>query len=138
MSIFITTDHAGFELKQKLLKLLSDLNLIDLNPSFEAGDDYPLAAKKLVDIIGENDFGVAICGTGVGICIALNRYKNIRAVVLNDAQTTELARKHNHANVICLSGRLVKPKKAAKLIKIFLKTKPELGKRHLRRIQEIS
>lgn len=138
MSIYITSDHAGFNLKQKLLKLLPNLDLIDLSPTFEAGDDYPLVAKKLVDSIGKNDLAIVICGTGVGICMALNRYKNIRAVVLNDAKTTEFARKHNHANVICLSGRLIKPKKAVKLFKLFQNTKPDFDKRHLRRIEEIS
>jgi len=138
MSIYITADHAGFKLKQKLLKLLPNLELIDLSPNFEPGDDYPLVAKNIVDKIQSDDVAIAICGTGVGICIALNRYKNIRAVVLSDTQTTELARKHNHANVICLSGRLIKPKKAVQLIKIFLKTGADLDKRHLRRIEEIS
>jgi ribose 5-phosphate isomerase B len=138
MSIYITSDHAGFELKKKILKLLPDLNLIDLSPILQVGDDYPLVAKALVEKMSKNDIAIAICGTGVGICMALNRNKNIRAVVLNDTETTILAKKHNQANVICLSGRLIKPKKAVKLIKIFLKTESDLDKRHVRRISQIS
>ena len=146
LEIYLVSDHAGFELKKQLLDYLNTplfLNLYkvsDLTPTFLQNDDYPDKARVLAIILENNDdaFGIAICGSGVGISIALNRYKHIRAVCGLDKLSVRLSREDNNANVLCLGQRVLKSEKAIKLIKVFLETKFNSAERHLRRIQKIS
>jgi len=139
MPIYIACDHAGFELKNILKSKLKNLDLIDLNPVFETGDDYPLVAKNLAIQIGESDFGIAICGTGEGICMALNRFKNIRAALVNDPEMAKIVRRHNHANILCLAGQnpIINIDLIIEVIYTFLNTAPDLDQRHLRRVKEL-
>tara|TARA_B100000945_G_scaffold311378_1_gene304507 strand:- start:337 stop:750 length:414 start_codon:yes stop_codon:yes gene_type:complete len=134
--IFIASDHAGFKLKNSILKKFS--NLIDLGTKSETSVDYPDYAKKLSKKVSINkgSFGILVCGSGMGMAITANRSKNIRAALCYSAKNTQLSRLHNNANIITLGSRLIDKKKAFNLIKIFLKTKFE-GGRHLNRVKKI-
>ena len=138
MSIFIVCDHAGFELKNQIKIKLRKYNLVDLSPKYEEGDDYPLVAFDLAKKIESNDFAIALCGTGEGICMALNRFRAIRAATVHSQKTAKIVRKHNHANIICLPARSLTPEKAVLLIEVFLNTKIDTDLRHLRRVGELS
>lgn len=140
--IFIASDHAGFELKDFLIKELINLgfNPLDLgceNPKTSV--DYPDFAKKLCLKIRENssDFGILICGSGIGISIAANRFKHIRAALCYNLKSAKLAREHNDANVICLGGRILKHEPALAMVKAFLATQFK-GGRHEARIEKLS
>ena len=134
--IFIASDHAGFKLKESILKKFS--NIIDLGAKSEDSVDYPDFAKKLSQKVSINkgSFGILVCGSGMGMAITANKRKNIRAALCYSAKNTQLSRLHNNANIITLGSRLIDKRKAFNLIKIFLKTKFE-GGRHLRRIRKI-
>lgn len=139
--IFIASDHAGFELKKYLISELSKINfpIIDLGTnSAEKSVDYPDFAKKLCQKIkSEADFGILICGSGIGISIAANRFKHIRAALCHNQKLAKLARAHNDANVICLGARIIKEKSAFAAIKTFLNTNFEDG-RHAKRVKKLS
>ncbi len=140
--LFIVTDHAGYELKQEIIKLLSKtkIKFTDLTPKLIPGDDYPDRAKELAEKIKENpgSKGIALCGAGQGICIALNRYSWIRAGIYQKREVVRLLRSHNDGNVLCLPGRFMNGAKAIKLIKVFCNTPYEGEERHSRRIKSIS
>lgn len=140
-SILLASDHAGFTLKQKLISYLQEnnFNYTDLGcESSTQSVDYPDYANKLCqDFNEEKNIGILICGSGIGISIAANRYKNIRAALCFDEETTKLSRQHNDANVICLGARFLDEDKAIKIIKIFLETNFENG-RHQKRIDKLS
>jgi len=134
--LWITSDHAGFDLKQQIIAGL-DLNWQDLVPNLIAADDYPLVAQELAFKLKQNpqDLAVAICGSGQGICMALNRFSWIRAGIANQLETASLLRKHNQANVLCLAGRQVTSVLALQLITKFLETQPDPAPRHQRRVK---
>ncbi len=134
--IYIASDHAGFNLKQRVISKFK--GLIDLGTNKEDSVDYPDFAKKLSKKVSlnKNSFGILICGSGTGMAIAANRRKNVRAAMCYSAKNTQLSRLHNNANIITLGERLIDKKTAFKLIKIFLNTKFE-GGRHLKRVKKI-
>ena len=134
--IFIASDHAGFKLKESILKKFS--NITDLGAKSEDSVDYPDFAKKLSQKVSINkgSFGILVCGSGMGMAITANKRKNIRAALCYSAKNTQLSRLHNNANIITLGERLIDKKTAFKLIKIFLNTKFE-GGRHLKRVKKI-
>ena len=137
--IFISSDHAGFNLKKNIIKKLSKkLKIIDLGPSSTLSVDYPDYAHKLSKKVASNsrNLGILICGSGMGMAIAANKIKNIRAALCYSKKNTKLSRLHNNANIITLGERLIDKNKAISLIKIFLGTKFE-GGRHLRRVKKI-
>jgi len=137
--IFISSDHAGYNLKNSIISKLSKIKKItDLGPKSKDPVDYPDFAKKLSKKVASNkgSFGILICGSGMGMAIAANKTKNIRAALCYNKENTKLSRLHNNANIITLGERLIDKKKAFSLIKIFLSTKFE-GGRHLRRIKKI-
>ena len=139
--IFIASDHAGFDLKQILIQELAKLkiNAVDLGcDSSEKSVDYPDFAQKLSKKIKENsDFGILVCGSGIGISIAANRFKHIRAALCHNAKAVKLSRAHNDANVICLGARMITPKTAISAVKTFLNTEFEDG-RHGKRVKKLS
>ncbi|MFA6446833.1 MAG: RpiB/LacA/LacB family sugar-phosphate isomerase [Patescibacteria group bacterium] len=147
MTLFLAADHAGFKLKEKIRVLLAKQKVAfdDLTPKFKADDDYPLVANKLVQRTTYNVQrgtryvvrGVLICGSGVGVCIAANRHKGIRAAVGENEKEIKRAREHNDINVLCLSGWDLTTEKALKIINAFLKTKKSSSARHLRRIKQL-
>jgi ribose 5-phosphate isomerase B len=139
--IFLGCDHAGFDLKQEIKTWLikHGLDFIDLSPILIESDDYPDIAKLIAEnLVNTNDLAIAICGTGQGICMALNRYTNIRAGSSINPKIIKLTRSHNHSNVLCLPGRFIKPDRALYLIKIFVNTLEDQDNRHIRRLSKLS
>ena len=140
MKIFISSDHAGFSLKDQIYDKLKKRNyrITNLGPFNDKSVDYPIYAKKLAKTVSRNksSFGILVCGSGTGMAMAANKVKNIRAAVCYNVKNTKLSRLHNNANIITVGSRLISKNLAFKLINIFLKTKFE-GGRHLRRIKKI-
>ncbi|MBU6141246.1 MAG: ribose 5-phosphate isomerase B [Proteobacteria bacterium] len=137
--VLIASDHAGFSLKKIIISELNGLGIatFDLGcNSTEESVDYPDFAHELSKKL-KNEFGILICGSGIGISIAANRHKNVRAALCHNIKCAKLARLHNNANVICLGARLVKEKPALAIVKAFLNTKFE-GGRHERRVAKIN
>lgn len=137
VKLFIASDHAGFPLKEELKK---HFQFEDLGTTSTESVDYPDYADLLAEKLIKDDsaFGVLICGSGVGISIAANRYKEIRAVLAESEKVAKLSREHNHANVLCMGANIVSPELAVKILNAFLSAKPDQGERHLRRINKLS
>lgn len=133
MSIFIASDHAGFELKEYLQ---TQFNLLNLGTHNEESCDYPVFAKKLAIRLKNDDKGILICGTGIGMSIAANRFKNIRAALCFNEEMAKLARQHNDANILVLGARIISPEAAKTCVEKFLSTDFE-GGRHQRRLELI-
>ena len=139
--IVIASDHAGYLLKKQLSDYLKSLNydVLDLGVDTDTvSTDYPLKAQDLAYILKDDPKarGVLICGTGIGMSIAINRYPFIRGALAYDKQTALLARQHNNANVLCLGGRTTNFDTAKELVDIFLTT-PLDGGRHEKRVLEL-
>ena len=138
--IYISSDHAGFKLKEKIKYSLKKkkLKIFDLGPSDDNSVDYPDFAKKLAKSVAKSkkNRGILVCGSGVGMSIVANKVKNIRAALCYSIENTKLSRLHNDANIIALGSRLTKKSLSLKLVEAFLKTKFE-GGRHLKRIKKI-
>ena len=134
--IFIASDHAGFDMKSKLHNHFS--NFIDLGTNSNHSVDYPDFAEKLTKEVLDNDgsLGILICGTGVGMSIAANRKKGIRAGLVNNPEIARLIRQHNNANVLVLPGRFMEEKDAKDCVEIFIDSEFEAG-RHKKRIDKI-
>ena len=138
--IFISSDHAGFKLKEDIKYFLKKRkhSFIDLGPDNDNRVDYPdyahSVAKKVK--INKNYRGILVCGSGMGMNIAANRHKNIRAAQCYNVKSTKLSRLHNDANIITLGSRLLSKKNALNCVSVFLKTKFE-GGRHSKRIKKI-
>ena len=137
-TIFIASDHAGFELKKQVINSIKN-NLVDLGVDNQNSVDYPDYAKKLVSKIKatENSKGILICGSGIGMAIAANRDKNIRAGLAFEPEIAKLMREHNDANVLVLPGRFMNLQDILKCIENFLTTNFE-GGRHQNRINKLS
>jgi ribose 5-phosphate isomerase B len=140
MKIAIGSDHAGFDSKEEIKKVIKALGhpVEDLGTSSEASCDYPDFAEKVARAVasGEADRGVLICGTGIGMSIAANKVAGIRAAVVSDEKTAELSRRHNDANVFCAGARIMPVVKIAECLKVWLQT-PFEGGRHANRIAKI-
>lgn len=138
--IAIASDHGGFELKRQLINHYKNqgLNFLDLGTHSSDSCDYPDIANEMADSVlsKQVDLGILICGTGIGISIAANRHKGIRAAILYDDFTAEAARVHNNANVLAFGGRTMCFEDVVKRIDIFLKARYE-GGRHQRRIEKL-
>ena len=137
--IFISSDHAGFNLKKSIIQKFSKKQkIIDLGPSSDQSVDYPDYAHKLSKKVSSNsrNFGILVCVSGSGMAISANKNKKIRAALCYSVKNTKLSRLHNNANIITLGARLINRNKAFNLIKVFLSTKFE-GGRHLRRVKKI-
>ena len=139
MKIAIASDHAGFELKELIKKDLPELKLEDLGTYSSDSVDYPDFGIKLAESVANNTFdrGIVICGSGIGMSIAANKVKGIRAALCQTKEFAELSRRHNDANVLVLSGRFISHYLAKEIIEIWLST-PFEGGRHQRRIDKIS
>jgi ribose 5-phosphate isomerase B len=140
MNIILGSDHAGFDLKEKIRKFLSEkgYNVKDVGTFSHESADYPLIAKEVAKNIAEKKFsrGILLCGSGIGMSITANRFKNVRAALCHNLYTVELSRKHNDANILVLGGRILGAGLALEMVEIFLHTDFE-GGRHLRRLEEI-
>jgi len=138
--IFISSDHAGYKLKEAIKKYLSKNNFTfkDLGPGNKNRVDYPDFAHKVARKVKLNkkNVGILVCGSGTGMNIAANRHKNVRAAQCFNLKSTKLSRLHNDANIITLGSRLLTKKKALNFIGVFLNTNFE-GGRHNKRIKKI-
>ena len=134
--IFLSSDHAGFELKEKVKSFLIDNNFEyeDLGCSSLEPVDYPDCAKLLSKKIKDKSDakGILFCGTGIGISMAANRFPHIRAALCTSVEMASKSRKHNDANVLALGGRILEDKLALEIVKEFLQTDFEAGRHSLR------
>ena len=141
LSIAIASDHAAFDLKTALAEHLraAGHDVVDLGSVSADSVDYPLYGYKLADAVasGAVDRGVALCGSGIGISIAVNRNPACRCALVSEPLSAALARQHNDANVLAMGGRLVGPEMAKACLDSFLAT-PFLGDRHQRRVDQLS
>ena len=135
--IAIASDHAGFELKRSLAEGLSQIgyDVLDLGTDGPDSVDYPEFGQALARALqdGRADRGVLICGTGIGIAMAANRFSGVRAAVCHDETSARLAREHNDANVLALGARLLGEEVATNCLRTFLST-DFAGGRHARRV----
>jgi ribose 5-phosphate isomerase B len=136
-AIVIGSDHAGFELKEKVKQHLVGRGLVveDLGPGCADSVDYPRYAHALAEAIASGRFerGVVVCGTGIGVSIAANRHSGVRAALVFDETTARLSREHNDANVLALGGRTIPHDQALRILDIWLDT-PFAGGRHAKRV----
>jgi ribose 5-phosphate isomerase B len=140
-TVAIAADHAGFALKETLRAELEALGhgVLDLGTNGPDSVDYPDFADRLADALaaGRAARGVLVCGTGIGIAIAANRHRHVRAAVCHDETGTRLARQHNNANVLALGARLIGSETAIACLRVFLETGFD-GGRHLRRVAKLT
>ena len=138
--IFISSDHAGFRLKESIKDYLTTkkMDFEDLGPKNDNRVDYPDYAHKVARRVKINKsyVGILVCGSGTGMNIAANKHKNVRAAQCFNLKSTKLSRLHNDANIITLGSRLISKKNALKFISVFLNTKFD-GGRHLKRVKKI-
>ncbi|MBI4040461.1 MAG: ribose 5-phosphate isomerase B [Deltaproteobacteria bacterium] len=138
MKIAIGNDHRGVELKKSIMRHFKDQVFVDVGtPSHESTDYVDYAEKVCEQILSGNcQYGILICGSGIGMSIVANRFAGIRAAMVWNTHIAEFCRKHNDANVLCLASDCVDDPKTQEIIKIFLNTKFE-GGRHKQRLEKI-
>ena len=140
MIIPIASDHAGFEAKEKVKKIMEDLGHmpVDFGTHSDESVDYPDYAVQVAEKVndGEHDLGILICGSGQGMCMTANKYQNIRAALVYDDESAEMTRKHNNANVLCLPGRQLNDDELKSIVTIWLDENFD-GGRHERRVNKI-
>ncbi len=138
--IALASDHGGFALKEKVKAWLAQLGheCLDLGCPDESSVDYPDYAAKLAGAIAEKraERGILICGTGIGMSIAVNKFAGIRAALVHDAFTARMSRLHNDSNVLVLGGRVLGDEVARDIVGLWLET-PFEGDRHQRRLDKI-
>ncbi len=138
--LYIASDHGGFDLKKQLKLCLSQLGVecVDLGVNSRDSVDYPDLAAALAHEVScdNNNQGILICGTGIGMSIAANKFPGIRAALVHDEFTARMAREHNNANVLVLGGRVLNPELACKMTQIWLESRYE-GGRHQNRLDKI-
>ena len=141
MKIGIASDHGGLELKEYIVKFFEeqDVEYIDYGTNTNDSVDYPEYGKKLAEKVveGEVERGIAICGTGIGISIACNKVKGIRAALCGDTYSARMSREHNNANILALGGRVTGQDLALEIVRTWLESEFE-GGRHQRRLEKIS
>src|SRR5262245_17658341 len=141
MNLIIGSDHRGFAIKQRLVKLLEQLGHTVADAGTQSADsaDYPDYAFAVGKEVGSSsrDRGILICGTGIGMCIAANKVRGVRAAPCQDIVSAEMSRRHNDANVLCLSADLLGNDMIERIVRTWLDT-PFEGGRHARRIEKIA
>lgn len=140
IKIAIGSDHGGFDYKASIIKALQDkgYDVVDMGTYSPESCDYPIIAKKVALAVAKGDFekGILVCGTGIGMSMAANKVKGIRAAVCGDTFSARATRAHNNANILCLGQRVVGEGLALDIVDIWLTTKFE-GGRHERRVNMI-
>ena len=140
MIIAVGSDHAGFELKEELKEVLAALGheVKDLGTATPDSCDYPRFAARVARSVaaGEAERGLLVCGTGIGMSMAANKVRGIRAALCFDAETARMSRAHNDANVLCLGARTSAAGRAREMVEVWLRTEFE-GGRHRRRVDQI-
>lgn len=141
MKVVIGADHGGFELKEFLKNNFknADIEWVDIGTNDTESCDYPLIADKLAEVIlnKQANIGVLICGSGIGISIAANRHKGIRAALLYSDEVARLSKEHNNANVAVFGARTQSKDDVVKYLTTFLNTSFSNGERHCRRIEQL-
>ena len=141
MKIAVGNDHRGLSVKQRILGLLADLGhqVLDFGATSPASSDYPDSALHVGEAVGDGraDRGLLICATGHGMCIAANKVAGVRAVNCRDMIDAELSRRHNDANIMCLSADLIGEELVERMVRAWLETEFE-GGRHARRVEKIT
>lgn len=139
--IGIGCDHGGYALKQEIIAYLKEKNIAyeDFGCDSEKSVDYPEYAKKVAHAVAEGkcEKGILICGTGIGISIAANKVKGVRAALCHDVFSAKATREHNDANILAMGGRVVGPGLALMIVDTFLNTEFSNDERHIRRIEQI-
>lgn len=140
MKIAIGSDHAGFGLKEEVIKILQELKIeyVDCGPEGTSSVDYPDFGQKVSELVssGKIERGILICGTGLGMSMVANKFPNVRAALCNDLFCARMSRLHNDANILVMGGRIIGRDLAAEIVKIWINT-PFEGSRHLRRLDKI-
>lgn len=141
MKIAIGNDHVAVEMKKHITKYLTDkgYDVVNFGTDSEERTDYPIYGKKVADAVasGECEYGILICGTGVGISLAANKVKGIRAVVCSEPYSAKLSRQHNNTNILAFGARVIGTATAEMIVDEFLNAKFE-GGRHSKRVDMIS
>jgi ribose 5-phosphate isomerase B len=141
MLVAVGSDHAGFDLKEEVVALLSELkyDMVDYGTSDPESVDYPDFGEKVADAVssGKADRGILVCGTGIGMSIVANKFPHIRAALCNDLFSARMSRMHNDANILVLAGRIIGRDLAKEIVRTWLETAFE-GGRHQRRLDKIS
>ena len=141
MKIAVGSDHRGFDVKRRVVTLLQQLghDIVDVGATSKESVDYPDFAFLVARAVsaGQADRGILVCGSGIGMCIAANKVKGVRAAPCHDNITAEMSRRHNDANVLCLSADLLGGELIDRMIRIWLET-PFEGGRHARRVEKIA
>lgn len=142
MKIAIGSDHGGFHLKEEVTRFLTEqgLEYEDFGCFSADSVDYPDIALKLAKSVaaGEHRLGILMCGTGLGVNIAANKVRGIRAAQCHDTFSARMAREHNDANILTMGGRVIGPDLAREIVRVFLATSHPAAERHDRRIAKIS
>ena len=138
----VASEHRGGDMKAKVLEMVPALGHEgeDFGADTESESvDYPDFASKVAGAVskGENNLGILICGTGIGICIAANKFRGVRAAKVDDSLNAEMSRRHNDANVLCLSADLIGEESLERIVDVWIRTEFEAG-RHARRVDKIS
>jgi ribose 5-phosphate isomerase B len=140
MKIAIASDHAGFELKEKIKKFLDNLGYKykDFGTDSNESVDYPDYALKVAESVAKKEYdrGILICGSGIGMCMTANKVPGIRAALCHNVEMAKLSREHNDANILTFGSRIIDKKTAKAMVKVWLKTE-FLGERHLRRVNKM-
>lgn len=140
MKISIGSDHAGFELKEQLKSLIEEMGYEVLDEGTHSTDsvDYPDFGKAVGERVAnkEADYGVLVCGSGIGISIAANRINGVRCALVNETLSAKLSRTHNDANVVALGARLIGKEMAEEIVRVFLSTE-FAGGRHANRVNKL-
>ena len=137
--IIIGADHGGYDLKEKIKEYIKGLGyeVEDLGTDSDDSVDYTDYAQKAAKAVQQQGRGILICGTGIGMSIAANRFSGVRAALCHDEETARLAREHNNANILCMGGRILDQETAKKITKVWLETKFSGDQRHKRRLEKI-
>jgi len=139
--IALGADHAGFEYKERIKELLKSLGLAfeDLGTFSNESTDYPDYGHKVAEEVssGKAEYGILVCGTGIGMSIVANKHEGVRASNVESVEAARLARQHNNANVLSLGERVIPEEMAMKIVRIWLET-PFEGGRHERRVEQLN
>lgn len=140
--VIVGSDHAGYELKQALVLLLKaqGFEVIDLSPTLQPGDDYPVIAHAVAERVAQSQgqsWGALLCGSGIGVSIEANRHAGIRAALVRTPEDAKSAREDDHANILELGGRVTEAHELPAILEAWMNTEPSQESRHLRRVAEI-
>lgn len=142
MVIYLGADHGGFELKEKIKRLLASMNLHfeDLGTHTPDSVDYPEYGANVAKAVAKKKdaCGIAVCGTGIGICMAANKVPGARATLAYNNESAKMSKEHNNSNILCLGGRTMEHDAALEMVKIWLTTPYSNEDRHNRRLREIA